>query len=411
MRLALCVFASLAALPLLARAQDMEMNTMESALGSYPMSQDASGTSWQPAASQEGGLHIHAGPWMVMLHGDLNGVYDTQSGPRGGDKAFDSGMVMAMAQRALGEGDTLQLRAMLSPDPFMGPSGYPLLLATGETADGRTPLVDRQHPHDLFMELSASLSHAFGVHDSGFVYAGLPGEPAFGPPSFMHRLSSMDDPAAPITHHWLDSTHITEGVITLGWVHRQFKIEASAFKGREPNQYRWDIETPRLDSEAVRGSWNPDAHWSFQASWARQRSPEQLDPQDIEDRWSTSGIYTTPLGKDAWWSTTLAYGSRASSITHQPLGGWLLESAVKPNDPWTVFVRVEGEMNPELVPSGQAERVGEVSVGAIHDWRVQRHLKFGLGALQAFDVVPVALEDAYGPTPRGTMAFVRLKID
>ncbi len=389
----------------------MDMASMESALGSYPMSRDASGTSWQADASREGGIHIHSGPWMVMIHGALNGVYDSQSGPRGSDKTFASGMLMAMAQRPLGEGNTLQLRGMLSPDPAMGPSGYPLLLATGETADGRTPMVDRQHPHDLFMELSASFSHAFGVHDSGFVYAGLPGEPAFGPPAFMHRLSVMDSPEAPIAHHWLDSTHITFGVITAGWTHRNVRVEASAFNGREPDQHRWDIESPRLDSQAVRVSYNPDPHWSLQASWAHQHSPEQLQPNADEDRWSTSAIYTVPVGKDGWWSSTLAYGLRRSSVTRQALGGWALETALKPSDPWTFFARAEGVENPELIASGAVERVAKVSFGAIRDWRVRPHLKFGLGALQAFDFTPGALSGAYGSDPRGTMAFVRLKID
>ncbi|MEI9891673.1 MAG: hypothetical protein WDN45_15445 [Caulobacteraceae bacterium] len=260
-----------------------------------------------------------------MVHGNLNGVYDSQSGPRGGDMGFASGMLMAMAQRPLGEGDTLQLRAMISPDPAMGPSGYPLLLATGETADGKTALVDRQHPHDLVMELSASLSRAFGPHDSGFVYAGLPGEPAFGPPAFMHRLSAADSPEAPIAHHWLDSTHITFGVITAGWAHRNLKVEVSAFKGREPDEHRWDIESPRLDSEAVRLSWNPSANWSLQGSWAHQKSPEELEPEANEDRWSASAIYTVPFGKDGWWSSTFAYGSKTSSVTRQALGGWVLE--------------------------------------------------------------------------------------
>jgi hypothetical protein len=394
-----------------ALAQQMDMSSMESSLGSYPMSRDASGTSWQPDASREGGLMQHSGGWMLMLHGVLNGVYDSQSGPRGADKAFASGMLMGVAQRSVGEGDTLQLRAMLSPDPFMGPSGYPMLLATGETADGKTPLVDSQHPHDLFMELSASFSHAFGVHDSAFVYVGLPGEPAFGPPTFMHRLSGMDNVAAPITHHWLDSTHITYGVLTAGWVHKALKLEVSAFKGREPNQYRWDIETPKLDSEAVRLSWNPDPHWSLQGSWAHQTSPEQLDPKADEDRWSVSGIYTLPLGKDGWWSSTLAYGSKRDSLTHQTLSGFIAESAVKPNDPWTVYARAETVDNAELVASGAVEKVAEVTIGAVHDWRVQRHLKFGLGAQQTFDFVPSALSAAYGSDPHGTMAFVRLKID
>jgi hypothetical protein len=398
-------------LPAMAHAQQMDMSFMESSLGSYPMSRDASGTSWQPDLSREGGLMQHSAGWMLMLHGVLNGVYDSQSGPRGADKAFASGMLMGMAQRSVGEGNTLQLRAMVSPDPAMGPSGYPLLLATGETADGKTPLVDRQHPHDFIMELSASFSHAFGVHDSAFVYAGLPGEPAFGPPTFMHRLSGMDDAAAPITHHWLDSTHITYGVITAGWVHKTLKLEISAFKGREPNQYRWDIETPKLDSQAVRLSWNPDPHWSLQGSWARQKSPEQLEPRADEDKWSVSGIYTLPLGKDGWWSSTLAYGSKRDSLTHRALGGFIAESAVKPSDPWTVYARAETVDNAELAASGAVERVAEVTIGVVHDWRVRRHLKFGLGAQQTFDFVPGALGAAYGSDPRGTMAFVRLKID
>ena len=169
---------------------------------------------------------------------------------------FVSGMVMGMARRDLGRG-TLQLRAMLSPDPLMGRRGYPLLLAAGETADGMTPLVDRQHPHDLFMELSASYSLRLSDRASVFVYAGLPGEPAFGPPAFMHRLSIMDSPEAPISHHWLDSTHISFGVVTAGLVLDRVKLEASRFNGREPDQHRWDIETGPLDFTALRALVEP----------------------------------------------------------------------------------------------------------------------------------------------------------
>src|ERR1041385_2008671 len=142
-------------------------------LGAYPASRDASGTSWQPdAADPMHGLHAMRGGWMLMGHMTLFGVYDTQSGPRGDDKFFPAGMLMGMARRDLATGDVLNFRAMLSPDPFMGKSGYPLLLATGETANGVTPLVDRQHPHDLFMELSGSYSHKLTGEDSVFIYAG-----------------------------------------------------------------------------------------------------------------------------------------------------------------------------------------------------------------------------------------------
>ena len=141
-------------------------------LGSYPMTRDASGTSWQPDAAEHNGIHAMAGDWSLMGHMMLWGIYDSQSGPRGDDKTFLAGMLMGMARRDFGQSDTLQFRAMLSPDPFMGKSGYPLLFATGETANGTTPLIDRQHPHDLFMELSGTYAHKFGNDESVFLYAG-----------------------------------------------------------------------------------------------------------------------------------------------------------------------------------------------------------------------------------------------
>ncbi len=230
---------------------------MAGALGAYQMSREASGTAWQPDASRHGGLHASTGDWTLMGHLTLNAVYDWQGGPRGDEMGFVSGMVMGMARRDIGDAGTVQFRAMLSPDPFMGRRGYPLHLASGETADGVAPLVDRQHPHDLFMELSASYSHRLSDRASLFLYAGLPGEPAFGPPAFMHRMSIMDSPEAPISHHWLDSTHITFGVITAGLVVGGVKVEGSRFNGREPDERRYNIETGPLDSTALRLSWNP----------------------------------------------------------------------------------------------------------------------------------------------------------
>ena len=108
---------------------------MKGFLGPYGMGREGSGTSWQPDTSPHEGIHAQYGDWMTMWHALFNGVYDNQGGPRGDSKTFVSGMVMAMAERQV-DASTFGFRAMLSPDPFMGPSGYPLLLATGETADG-----------------------------------------------------------------------------------------------------------------------------------------------------------------------------------------------------------------------------------------------------------------------------------
>ena len=390
-------------------------HVMTSPFGPSPMSRDASGTAWQPDAGEHGGIHTVRGDWMVMTHAMLNLVYDTQSGPRGGDKTFVAGMLMTSARRDFDDGSKLNLRAMLSPDPLMGKSGYPLLLAAGETADGVNPLVDRQHPHDLFMELSASYSKRLSDKDSVYGYIGLPGEPAFGPPAFMHRMSAMDSPEAPITHHWLDSTHIVFGVTTLGWAHDRFKIEASAFKGREPDEERWGIDSPRLDSWSVRAAWNPTDEWSLQASYADVSAPEQLEPDEDETKWSASAIHTRRLGDDGWWSSTLAWG-RKTNDHGESKDGWLLESAVHPNDRWTVFARAERIETDELVPGvggghGPLYTVGKASVGVVRDWRIAEHIRFGLGGLYAMNRVPTALEPLYGGDPDGAMLFVRLKID
>src|ERR1043166_3832559 len=314
-----------------------EHGGMKGFLGPYAMTREGSGTSWVPDTTPHEGVHGKVGDWSTMWHGYLNLISDHQGGPRGGDKTFVNGMVMGMAQRPLGDG-TLGVRTMLSPDPFMGKSGYPLLLASGETADGRTHLIDRQHPHDLFMELAAIYSRPLSATSSVFLYAGLPGEPALGPPAFMHRASGMDIPEAPITHHWLDSTHITFGVVTAGVVVDNWKLEASAFRGREPDQYRYDIEAPKLDSFSARLSWNPVRELSIQISASRLHAPEALDPLVNEDRITASATYTQPFGNDNLWSTTFAWG-RKILRPGETLDGYLLESALILQKTYTVFMR------------------------------------------------------------------------
>jgi hypothetical protein len=391
--------------------QSGPMHQMTGALGPYGMSREASGTAWQPDASLHGGLHATAGDWMLMGHLALNAVYDWQGGPRGDDMAFVSGMAMGSARRELGDG-TLQFRAMLSPDPLMGRRGYPLHLAAGETADGVNVLVDRQHPHDFFMELSASYSHRIAEHASLYLYAGLPGEPAFGPPAFMHRMSIMDSPEAPITHHWLDSTHITFGVITAGLVVSGVKIEGSRFNGREPDERRWNIETGPLDSTALRLSWNPTRNLSLQASWAHLVSPEQLEPDENSTRWSASAIYTRRFGTANWWSATLAWGRRSGA--HRQFDAFALEGAAGLGL-WTLYARGETTETNELLPAaghhGPTFNVGKVSAGAIRDFRVAPNVRLGFGAQYALNFVPRGLETLYAGDPDGAMFFVRLKID
>ncbi len=387
-------------------ADDAMPMAMHGALGGYAMSREASGTSWQPDAAPHSGIHLMADDWMVMLHGRVLGVLDSQSGPRGDSQAFSEGMAMAMATKDFGADDTLGLRAMVSSDPFMGRRGYPLLLASGETADGVTPLVDRQHPHDLLMELAATWSHRISNEDSLFLYGGYPGEPALGPSAYMHRVSGMDDPATPISHHWLDSTHITFGVVTAGFVHDDWKLEVSQFTGREPDQYRFNFDTARFDSTAARLSWNPDSHWSLQVSGGFIKSPEALEPQINEQRVTASATYYNMFDFGSV-AATLAFGNKHLSNGVSESAG-LAEAEFKPAPLWTLFARAETIGSDELVPGPAVRGAGEVSLGAIRDWALAEHYKIGLGGLYAFDFTPSSPTDGYGGGPHGAMAFVRL---
>ena len=388
------------------------------ALGPYPMARESSGTAWQPDTTEHAGLMSTSGDWTLMAHGVLNLVYDHQSGRRGDDKAFASGMLMGMARRPIGNG-TLQLKAMVSPDPLMGKRGYPLLLASGETANGRDRLIDRQHPHDFFMELSGSASQNIAPKSSLFLYAGLPGEPAFGPPAFMHREATLDSPEAPISHHWLDSTHISFGVLTGGIVLDRVKLEVSRFNGREPDQHRWNIETGPLDSTAVRVSWNPTRELSLQGSWGHFEDPEQLEPGVNQRRWSASLLYAREVAPGWRLAGTLAWGRKSIRDHHGDRlndDAFVAEGSLKRGG-WTIFGRGEITENRELLEleegeHGPAFRVGKVSLGVVRDFKLAEHWSLGAGGLVAVNFVPDGLAPLYGGhNPVGAMGFVRLKLD
>ncbi|HEV2364028.1 MAG TPA: hypothetical protein VGS12_07500 [Caulobacteraceae bacterium] len=387
------------------------MPMMAGQLGPYSMMRDASGTAWQPDSTPMEGISWRSGGWSGMIHGRVSLIQDQQTGPRGGDKTFSESMFMVMAQHAVGPG-TLTLRSMLSLEPLMGPAGYPLLLQTGETADGVHPLIDRQHPHDLFMEMAGVYSVPLGRRSSVFIYVGYPGEPALGPPTFMHRFSGEDDPAAPITHHWLDSTHITFGVVTAGFTHGPLKIEASAFKGREPDQHRWDFDPFRLDSYSGRISLDPGPDWALQVSYGYIHSPEQLTPGVDQDRLTASVSYNRPL-RSGNWQTTIAFG-RNYDHPGKTLDALLIESAVSIGR-HTIFGRAENVQKDELFasPSPLADRVfrvSELTLGYVYDLPLARHLALGVGVEGTLDMAPSAISLAYGDHPGGYMPFIRLKV-
>jgi hypothetical protein len=386
-----------------------DMPGMAAFLGPYGMTREASGTSWQPESSPHEGLHWSHGPWQLMTHGYAMLVHSDQAGGERATKTFSENMLMTMASRPLGAG-RLGLRAMLSAEPWtIGKTGYPLVLQTGETADGVTPLRDRQHPHDLFMELAATYSLPLGAGSSVFVYLGEPGEPALGPPAFMHRFSGMENPEAPLSHHWLDSTHISLGVVTVGWVRGGWKLEGSAFNGHEPDPKRYDLDAPKLNSYSFRASYQPAPDWSLQASVGHLSSPEQLEPGVDATRATVSAMYNRPFDGGNW-QTTLAVGhndrkpGRATTAV-------LLESGFAFASRHTLFSRVERLENDELIGNGAVATVGKLSLGYIYDALAQKAFKAGVGAVGSVARVPAALAPRYGgQTLYSWMAFVRVKL-
>lgn len=261
-----------------------------------PMTRNGSGTAWLADNSPMFGYMFHSSSWMFMLHGNLFFRYNKQDllnkGSRGGNKFDVPNMWMFMGQSNVGKKGLFHFNAMLSFDPFtVGKSGYPLLFQTGETYKGQ-PLIDRQHPHDLFSELSVSYAYELSPKSDVFLYLGYPGEPALGPVAYVHRPSGFLNPDAPLTHHWVDATHITFGVATLGYRYGDFKIEASSFTGREPDENRYNFDKPRFDSWSGRISYNPDPKWAMQVSHGFIKQPELLHAGEDVHRTTASVQYS-----------------------------------------------------------------------------------------------------------------------
>ncbi|MGN6247885.1 MAG: hypothetical protein ACTHNG_05985 [Ginsengibacter sp.] len=277
-----------------------------------PMGRNGSGTGWLPDASPMYGYMFHTSKWMYMLHYNFFLRYNNQDfsnkGSRGGSKVDAPDWIMLMAQHKVGKNGLFHYNIMSSLDaPLGGSDGYPLLFQSGEAYKGKS-IVDRQHPHDLFSELSVSYAQALSKKADVFVYVGYPGEPALGPVAFMHRPSSMDDPNAPISHHWIDATHVTFGVATIGVRYGQVKLEASSFTGREPDENRYNFDKPRFDSWSGRFSWNPSQNWALQVSHGFIKSPELLHPDEDVNRTTASAEYAKFLSDNSTFNAAAVWG-------------------------------------------------------------------------------------------------------
>jgi hypothetical protein len=389
------------------------------AASSMPSFHASSGTAWQPASVPETMWMISRGNWDLMAHGNIFIDYNQQGGPRGEGKAESENYFMFMEEHRLGRG-TILFRQMFSAESLTSPHpGFPELFQTGETYHGQ-PLVDHQHPHNVFAELAALYTVPVNEKVSWLLYGGPSADPALGPVTFMHRQSASENPAAPLGHHLQDSTHTSFGVVTTGLILKLsqlalFKVEGSAFNGHEPNEERWSIQPAALDSWSFRVTAAPTRNWTAQYSDGRLSHPEALEPGD-QQRQTASLEYNRALagGKmgQGNWATSLIWGRVQKEFEVFPLNSYLLESTLNFLSRNYAYSRLELVDKDELFPAAPTHpsyRIGAYTFGGVRDLIRNPRWNIGLGGDVTFYSKPAVLDPFYGNNPVSFHAFIRVR--
>lgn len=382
-----------------------------------PMNRNGSGTGWLPDASPMYGNMYHSKHWMYMLHGSIflryNNTDFTNKGSRGNDKFDTPNWVMFMGQRNVGKNGLFGFSTMFSLDAVTANAGYPLLFQSGEAYKGQ-PLVDKQHPHDLFAELAVSYSQALSKKADVFVYLGYPGEPALGPVTFMHRPSALDNPNAPLSHHWADATHITFGVATVGVRYGMFKLEGSSFTGREPDEHRYDFDKPRFDSWSGRLSFNPSKNWALQVSHGFIKSPEELHGDENVNRTTASVIYSNRLNDKSLFNATALWGMNKSG-GHDGENAALLEASWRKNK-LALYMRYEYvqksvkelDLDEQQYGHDAVFNVNALTGGINYDILTFGKLRVAAGGQYTLYNADYRLDNLYGKNPMSYEVYIRL---
>ena len=377
--------------------------------GSLPSPHAGSGTGWQPLSVPAHEWMLMHGGWELMSHGVIFLDYNQQGGIRGAGKAESVNWGMLMEQHTLGTG-TILFRQMFSAESLTSPHpGFPELFQTGETYHGQG-LVDHQHPHNVFAELSLLYTLPLTEKISWELYGGPAAEPALGPVTYIHRASASELPLAPLSHHLQDSTHTSFGVVTTGFVIERVKLEASAFNGREPNEERWSIQLGALDSWSARAWVAPSRNWTAQYSYGRLLHPEAAEPGN-EKRQSASVEYNRPFAEGNW-ATSLIWGRKHKDEIGTNLNSYLLESTVNFKRSNYAYTRLELVDKDELFPQAPvhpAYRIGAYTFGGVRDLVESHSWQLGLGADITFNTKPAVLDSTYGMNPVSFRIFLRVR--
>jgi hypothetical protein len=381
---------------------------------------ESSGTAMNPAAWPMPMLMLHFGKWNTMFMGTAFLVDTQQSGPRGGDKLYSPNWFMVSSEHRVGARGAFEANLMLSLEPAtVTDRRYPLLFQTGETAYG-APLMDAQHPHNFIMGLGFHYTHELGEDTVLDAYFAPVGDPALGPVAYPHRASAMELPQATLSHHWQDSSHIADDVITMGISHNKVKLEASGFYGSEPGENRWIIQSGPINSWSTRLWFFPGKNWAAQVSLGRIAHPEALEPGD-QVRTTASLHYTKPMSAGSW-SSSLIWGRIHSTETRRDLNSYLAESVLPVRSKNFITGRFELVDKDELFTNqpdiqerldrlyGSIFRIGAYTIGYTRDIDLFRYIETGIGANFSAYSLPAAIKPYYGEHPVGGNIFIRFRL-
>lgn len=396
-------------------SQMAPMNTAERFLLNF-----SAGTALNPAAWPMPMVMKNFRGWNTMFMGQAFVIDTQQSGPRGGDKFYSSNWLMANTAHRIGKTGAFQFQLMMSLEPAtITQRRYPLLFQTGESAFGK-PIVDGQHPHDLFMGMAFQYARSLGESTILQLSYSPVGDPALGPVSFPHRASALELPQATLAHHWQDSTHIANNVVTAGIAWRKVKVEASGFYGREPNENRWNIDFGAMDSWSARLWFFPTPNWAAQFSAGRLHNPEEQHPGDVV-RTTASLHYSKPIAGSSW-SSSVIWGRNHNVAEQRNTNSYVAETAMPIGRRNIVTGRAELVDKDELFANnheledrvneryGSTFRIGAYTAGYTRDVPLFRYLQTGVGANIEFYSLPHTLKPFYGNHPLGGNVFIRVRL-
>jgi hypothetical protein len=384
-----------------------------------PMNRNSSGTAWQPDATPMYGFMKMTRRWNLMFHGSIFFRYNYQDINKSGVRSdsltdrFDApNWVMIMANRKVNKRGLFGLSLMLSADELvMGKNGYPLLFQSGETYNSQ-PLIDRQHPHDFVSGLTAAYTHMYNKDIDLTAYLGYPGEPAIGPPAFMHRISSINNPDAPLGHHWQDATHISFGVATVGFRYKILKFEFSNFTGREPDENRYNFDKPRFNSWAYRFSVNPTDNFAIQFSQAFIKSPEALEPEENITRTTASVLHSIILSEKAHLTSAAIWGEN-QIWKSRPEHTVLIESNLQKNKTafygrYELIQKSAHELKVLADNDDKLFLINKLTLGSSYNFLHLIKTNFRVGIQASASITPADLNALYGKFPLSAAVYLHL---